>query len=89
VRCAPEDFHVRYGFLGGGYGVVGALEREAIRVTARCEGLLLDPVYTGRAMGALFSIIREFDRSEHVLFWHTGGAPALFAYAGELLGGGK
>lgn len=89
VRCAPEDFHVRYGFLGGGYGVVGALEREAIRVTARCEGLLLDPVYTGRAMGALFSIIREFDRSEHVLFWHTGGAPALFAYAGDLLGGGE
>jgi D-cysteine desulfhydrase len=86
VRCAPEDFHVRYDFLGGGYGVVGALEREAIRVAARCEGLLLDPVYTGRAMGALFSMIREFDRSEHVLFWHTGGAPALFAYAGDLLG---
>jgi D-cysteine desulfhydrase len=89
VRCVPEDFHVRYDFLGGGYGIVGVPEREAIGVTAAHEGILLDPVYTGRAMGALMSMIRggEFDRTEQVLFWHTGGAPALFAYAGDLLGG--
>ncbi len=72
---------------GEGYGVVGNLEREAIRLMARCEGIVLDPVYAGRAFGALLDLIRQgaFKRGETVLFWHTGGAPALFAYARELL----
>ena len=85
-RFSREDFHVDYGYLGGGYGVVGDLEREAITLAARHEGILLDPVYTGRAMGALVTGIRQgaFSRDETVLFWHTGGAPALFAYEGEL-----
>jgi D-cysteine desulfhydrase len=54
---------------------------------ARSEGILLDPVYTGRAFGALLDLIRKgvFKHDETVLFWHTGGAPALFAYAKELL----
>ncbi len=83
---AAGGFHVRYDYLGGGYAVVGDLEREAIRLLARHEGILLDPVYTGRAMGALIAMIRngEFTPDETVLFWHTGGAPALFAYAREL-----
>jgi D-cysteine desulfhydrase len=48
---------------------------------------VLDPVYAGRAFGALVDVIRQgvFKRGETVLFWHTGGAPALFAYAKELL----
>lgn len=83
---APADFHVRHEYYGGGYGVVGDLEREAIRLTARHEGILLDPVYTGRAMGGLIDLIRrgEFRPSDNVLFWHTGGIPALFGYAREL-----
>ncbi len=87
ARCGPEDFRVRYDYLGDGYGIVGDPEREAIGVTAANEGILLDPVYTGRAMGALFSMVRrgEFRADEHVLFWHTGGAPALFAYGTDLL----
>jgi D-cysteine desulfhydrase len=82
----PEDFTVDYGYLGAGYGVVGALEIEAITLTARLEGLFLDPVYTGRAMGGLLDLIRRhsFAPQEAVLFWHTGGAPALFAYAREI-----
>ena len=53
---------------------------------ARCEGIVLDPVYAGRAFGALVDLIRKqvFKRGESVLFWHTGGAPALFAYAQEI-----
>jgi D-cysteine desulfhydrase len=49
---------------------------------AQTEGILLDPVYTARAAGALFSLIRQgyFSSRDRVLFWHTGGAPALFAY---------
>jgi D-cysteine desulfhydrase len=77
---------VRYGYLGEGYGVVGDLEREAIQLTARYSGILLDPVYTGRAMGGLIDMIRkgEFASSDTVLFWHTGGIPALFEHARDL-----
>jgi D-cysteine desulfhydrase len=86
VNVRPEDFHVVYDYLGGGYGVLGDLERNAIRRMAMDEGILLDPVYTGRAFGALASMVTrgELNPDHTVLFWHTGGAPALFAYAGEL-----
>jgi D-cysteine desulfhydrase family pyridoxal phosphate-dependent enzyme len=73
-------------YLGGGYAVVGDLERDAIRTVARTEGLLLDPVYTGRAMGGLIDLIHrgEFKRTESILFWHTGGTAALSAFADKL-----
>ncbi len=74
-------------YLGGGYAVVGDLEREAIRLLAEKEGLLVDPVYTGRAFGGLVDLIRrgEFGKGQRVLFWHTGGTAALFAFADDLL----
>jgi len=75
------------GYLGGGFAVMGEPEREAIRLMARHEGILLDPVYTGRAMAGLIDLVRrgEIGKDETVLFWHTGGSPALYAYADELL----
>lgn len=75
-------------FVAGGYGVVGAREREAIRLFAQTEGILLDPVYTGRAAGGLLHLVRngEIQRGQRVLFWHTGGIPALWAYGGEITG---
>jgi D-cysteine desulfhydrase len=87
AQFAAKDFNVVYDYLGGGYGVVSDLEREAIRLLGSREGILLDPVYTGRAMGALLDLIRKkaFRPDETVLFWHTGGAPALFAYAKDLI----
>ena len=87
MRLIKDDIHVVYGYMGEGYGVVGELEREAIRLMARTEGIVLDPVYVGRAFGALLDLIRKgvFKRGETILFWHTGGAPALFAYAKELV----
>jgi D-cysteine desulfhydrase len=74
-------------FLSGGYAVLTAAEREAVRLVARTEGILLDPVYTGKAMAGLLELVRskEIGSDETVLFWHTGGTPALFAYAGELM----
>ncbi len=81
-------------YLGAGYGVVGDLEREAVKLIAQAEGILLDPVYTGRAFGGMVDLLRSNperlagpDRSgpANVLFWHTGGQPALFAYAGDLI----
>jgi D-cysteine desulfhydrase family pyridoxal phosphate-dependent enzyme len=87
LRLTRADVKVVYGYMGAGYGVVGELERDAIRLMARTEGIVLDPVYAGRAFGALLDLIRKgvFKHGETVLFWHTGGAPALFAYANELL----
>jgi D-cysteine desulfhydrase family pyridoxal phosphate-dependent enzyme len=77
-------------YLGGGYGVMGEPERQAIQLFALYEGLLLDPVYTGRAAAGLIDLVRRgfFSRDEKVLFWHTGGTPALLAerYQGRLLG---
>jgi D-cysteine desulfhydrase family pyridoxal phosphate-dependent enzyme len=81
LALQPQDILVNAGYLGGGYGVMGELEQEAIQLFARHEGILLDPVYTGRAAGGMINLIRQgfFPRGERVLFWHTGGAPALFA----------
>jgi len=75
-------------YVGGGYAVLGQPEREAIQLAARHEGIVLDPVYTGRAMAGLIDLVRrgEFSADETIVFWHTGGTPALFAYAEELLG---
>jgi D-cysteine desulfhydrase len=86
IRVTRDDVKVVYGYTGEGYGVVGDLERDAIRLLARSEGIVLDPVYAGRAFGAMVDFIRKgvFKKGETVLFWHTGGAPALFAYAKEL-----
>lgn len=83
----PGDVAVDDRFLGGGYAVLTEAEREAVRLVARSEGILLDPVYTGKAMAGLLGLIRggEIDRDETVVFWHTGGTPALFAYADALV----
>jgi len=68
-------------YCKAGYGVLTDLEREAIRLFATHEGLLLDPVYTGRAAAGMIDLIRKkfFKKDETVLFLHTGGQPALFA----------
>ncbi len=87
AKFTPDDFLVVEDYLGAGYGVVGELEREAIRMVARLEGLILDPVYTGRAMGGLIDMIRRgiIGPDETVLFWHTGGMPAVFSYVNALV----
>ena len=82
------DILVNDHYQSAGYGVLTDQEIEAIRLFARLEGLLLDPVYTGRAAAGLLDLIRQgfFKSDEAVLFWHTGGTPALFAdpYAARL-----
>ena len=68
-------------YCQAGYGVLTSAEIEAVNLFARTEGILLDPVYTGRATAGLLDLIRKgfFRPEEKVLFWHTGGTPALFA----------
>lgn len=81
-----EDFNVNYDYAKG-YAIVGELERSAIHLLARQEGILLDPVYSGRAFGAELDMIKKgtFTKEDTVLFWHTGGSPALFPYSSELV----
>jgi len=80
---SPEEIIVNADYLGEGYGKMGALEKEAIQTFARLEGLFLDPVYTGRAAGGMLDLMKKgyFPSNSSVLFWHTGGSPALFAQA--------
>jgi L-cysteate sulfo-lyase len=70
------------GYGGAGYGRPTPEMAEAVRLAARFEGLLLDPVYTGKAMAGLIGMIRQRDLAEikNVVFLHTGGMPGLFAY---------
>jgi len=76
-----NEVFVNSNYLGGGYGVLGDRETEAIKIFARMEGLLLDPVYTGKAAGGMIDLIHSdfFNPDDIILFWHTGGTPALFA----------
>jgi D-cysteine desulfhydrase len=81
IDFSPSDVLVNDDYCAAGYGVLTDAEREAIGLFARQEGILLDPVYTGRAAVGLIDLIRRglFDTSARVLFWHTGGQAALFA----------
>ncbi|MCJ7717987.1 MAG: D-cysteine desulfhydrase family protein [Anaerolineales bacterium] len=81
IEIDQEQILVNDNFLGEGYGILNDMDREAVQIFAKEEGILLDPVYTGRAGAGLIDLIRSgfFKEGEKVLFWHTGGAPALFA----------
>jgi 1-aminocyclopropane-1-carboxylate deaminase/D-cysteine desulfhydrase-like pyridoxal-dependent ACC family enzyme len=69
-------------YIGGGYGEPTDAMIEAVSLAARLEGLLLDPVYTGKTLSGLMDLVRQgfFKVTDNVVFWHTGGIPALFAY---------
>ena len=81
ITFVGSDIQANANYLGGGYGVMGTPEREAIQLFAQTEGILLDPVYTSRAAAGLIDLIRSgiIGPRERILFWHTGGLPALFA----------
>ena len=84
---AARDILANGDYLGAGYAVMGVPEREAIELFARHEGILVDPVYTGRAAAGMIDLIRRgvIGQQETILFWHTGGTPALWAYADQLV----
>ncbi len=81
LDLVPDQILVSDNYTGAGYGSMNDQDREAIQLFARLEGILLDPVYTGRAGAGLIDLIKSgfFAKGQRVLFWHTGGAPALFA----------
>jgi len=81
MEVRPEDILANDAYCRAGYGVLTEAEVEAVGLFARTEGLLLDPVYTGRAAAGLVDLARKgfFGKNDTVLFWNTGGQPALFA----------
>lgn len=74
-----KDFDFRRDWVGDGYNVPSPAGSEAIRLAARTEGLLFDPVYSGKAFAGLLELARNGTVSGRVLFWHTGGLPTLLA----------
>ena len=80
VRCFDD-------YVGPGYSLPTLEMAEAVRLFARTEGILLDPVYTGKAAAGLIGLVRQgyFKKDENVLFIHTGGSPALYAYIKDIL----
>jgi 1-aminocyclopropane-1-carboxylate deaminase/D-cysteine desulfhydrase-like pyridoxal-dependent ACC family enzyme len=80
---SPEDIIVYDQYYGEKYAVPTEAGNDAIRLLARTEAIVLDPVYTGKAMSGMIDMLRKglLDDAEAVLFFHTGGYPAIFAYA--------
>jgi D-cysteine desulfhydrase/L-cysteate sulfo-lyase len=90
----PSDIIVLDEYVKDGYGIVNKETAEAIRLLFTAEGVVLDPVYTGKAMAALIDLVKKghFRNDDRVLFFHTGGTPALFPYREplvRLLGGSR
>ena len=79
----PRDAVLCFGdYVGPGYSLPTPEMTEAVKLVARTEAILLDPVYTGKAMAGLIDLAQKgfFKKEENVLFLHTGGSPALYAY---------
>lgn len=73
-------------YVGEGYGIPAKSTIEAIRLLAELEGLLLDPVYSGKGMAGLIDLVKQgrFKKGERIIFLHTGGSAALFGYQAAL-----
>ncbi len=84
LNLPKKEINIIDGYIGKGYGLNRQEEIELIKLVAQTEGIILDPVYTAKAMFGLKDQIRKgrFTKSEKILFWHTGGIFGLFAKRG-------
>jgi D-cysteine desulfhydrase len=84
---SAQDVVIFDDYVGEGYSIPTDSMVEAVRLLARLEGILLDPVYTGKAMAGLLDLVRkgQFKKGDKVLFLHTGGSPGLYAFEDVLL----
>ncbi len=90
VRLKAEEIENTDAYVGENYGIVTQAGLDAVQLLARTEGILLDPVYTGKAVSGVIDRIQkgEIPSGSTVVYVHTGGLPALFAYAPELVAHG-
>jgi len=88
VTFTPDEITVYDDYIGEGYGRITDGCLQAIKLVAQTEGIFLDPVYTGKAMAGLIDLIRkgQFTAKDNIVFIHSGGIPALFAYDQEIAG---
>jgi D-cysteine desulfhydrase family pyridoxal phosphate-dependent enzyme len=86
LSIVPDEVAVFDDYIKEGYGVLNSEVIEALKLVAETEGIFLDPVYTGKAMVALIDLIKKgyFKEDDNVVFFHTGGLPAIFPYRNEL-----
>jgi len=86
LSIAPEDVNVFDEYIKEGYGMLNKEVTQALKLVAETEGIFIDPVYTGKAMVMLMDQIKKgyFNKDDNVVFFHTGGLPALFLYRNEL-----
>jgi 1-aminocyclopropane-1-carboxylate deaminase/D-cysteine desulfhydrase-like pyridoxal-dependent ACC family enzyme len=87
LQFQPSDFCLRYARVEHAYGVITDAERQAMRLLARTEGIIADPIYTARGLAELFERVREgaYRDDETVVFWHTGGVAGMFGRAADVL----
>ncbi|MCS6859759.1 MAG: pyridoxal-phosphate dependent enzyme, partial [Abditibacteriales bacterium] len=90
THLSPEEIVNTHAYVGESYGIVTQAGLDAIELVARTEGILLDPVYTAKAMAGVIAQIRQgvIPKDATLVFIHTGGNPALFAYQPELVAHG-
>ncbi len=86
VSVAPEDVVVFDDYIKEGYAILNQPVTKALKLVAKTEGIFIDPIYTGKAMVMLIDLIKKgyFKKDDNVVFFHTGGLPALFLYRKEL-----
>jgi len=87
VKFTPDELEINDSYIGEGYGIPDKKCIDAMRLVAQTEGIFLDPVYTGKAMAGLIDLIDKgrFKPTDTIVFVHTGGIPALFAYHKEMV----
>ena len=86
LSITPEDVTVFDEYIKEGYGILNKDVTQALKLVAETEGIFIDPVYTGKAMVMLMDQIKKgyFNKDDNIVFFHTGGLPALFLYRNEL-----
>ncbi len=82
LRIDPKEIRNDMGFVGPGYGIPTDAAVEAVRLFARTEGIVLDPIYTGKAAAGMIAHVRggRYRAGDVLVFVHTGGAPAIFTW---------
>lgn len=86
LSISPDDVFVFDDYIKEGYGILNKEVTQALKLVAETEGIFIDPVYTGKAMVMLMDQIKKgyFNKDDNIVFFHTGGLPALFLYRREL-----
>jgi D-cysteine desulfhydrase len=87
IKVTPEDIEIMDEYIGERYGIPTEEGIAALKLVAKTEGIILDPVYTGKAISGVIDLIRkgEFTYEDTIIFIHTGGIPPLFAYHEEVI----